>query len=281
MRNILQLTKVTKTLTSFVILIISFGFCSELYAQDITLSGVVKDADGEVLPGVTILQEGTSNGTITDAEGSFRLNVPSNAVLQVSYIGFQPQTIPVNGRTQIEISLEDDLAELEEVVVIGYGTQKKSHLTGAVSKVTNTKLDQLPVARVDDALIGQISGINIQATNAEAGGAPTITIRGVQSITGDSGPAVVVDGIIVDRDFLSNLDMNDIASFEVLKDAASAAIYGTEGANGVIMITTKDGQAGRTRFSYQTYVGRKEAHGSDDYRKNTADWVAFEQAQTG
>ncbi len=281
MRNILQSTKVTKTLISFVILIISFGFCLELNGQDIALSGVVKDANGEGLPGVTVLQEGTANGTITNADGSFRLNVPSNAILQVSYIGFQPQTIEVNGRTQIEINLEEDLAELEEVVVIGYGTQKKSHLTGAISKVTNERLDQLPVSRVDDALIGQISGINIQATNPEAGGAPTITIRGVQSIAGDSGPAVVVDGIIVDRDFLSNLDMNDIASFEVLKDAASAAIYGTEGANGVIMITTKSGQAGRTKFSYQTYVGRKEAHGSDDYRKSLKDWVAFEQAQTG
>ena len=130
-------------------------------------------------------------------------------------------------------------------------------------------------------LIGQVSGVNIQATNAEAGGAPTITIRGVGSITADSGPALVVDGVVVSSEFLGALDMNDVESFEVLKDAASAAIYGSEGSNGVIMITTKSGKEGKTKFSYQTYTGRKEAHGSDDYRKSVADWAKIEQAETG
>ncbi len=252
-----------------------------LSAQNTTITGKVVSEDGEGLPGVTILEQGTTNGTISDADGTYSINAPSNAVLVVSYIGFTTQIINVGGRTQIDVNLVTDVSELDEVVVIGYGTQKKSHLTGAISKVENKKLDQLPIARVDDALIGQVSGVNIQATNPEAGGAPTITIRGVGSITADSGPALVVDGIVVSSDFLSNLDMNDIASFEVLKDAASAAIYGSEGSNGVIMITTKNGQAGRTKFGYQTYTGRKEAHGSDDYRKSVADWVAFERAQTG
>lgn len=246
-----------------------------------TVTGNVVDENGEGIPGVTVVEKGTTNGAITDINGNYSVNVGSDATLVFSYIGFQTQEVAVGGQSTINVNLLVDLAELEEVVVIGYGTQKKSHLTGAISKVTNKKLDQIPVSRVDDALIGQVSGVNIQATNAEAGGAPTITIRGVGSITADSGPALVVDGIVVDSDFLSNLDMNDIASFEVLKDAASAAIYGSEGSNGVIMVTTKQGQGGKTQFSYQNYHGRKEAFGSDDYRKSVADWVAFEQAQTG
>ncbi len=252
------------------------------YGQDTqTVSGTITDEGGDGLPGVTILVKGGVDGTITDLNGEYSLDVKEDDVLTLSFIGYKTVDVPLNGRSTIDFQMEVDLEQLDEVVVVGYGTQKKSHLTGAISKVENKKLDQIPVARVDDALIGQVSGVNIQATNAEAGGAPTITIRGFGSVTADSGPAVVVDGIVVSSDFLSNLDMNDIASFEVLKDAASAAIYGSEGSNGVIMITTKSGKPGQTKFSYQGYVGRKEAHGSEDYRKSVADWVAFERAQTG
>ncbi len=252
------------------------------YGQDTqTVSGRILDEGGEGLPGVTVLVKGGVDGTITDLNGDFALDVKEDAVLTLSFIGYKTVDIPLNGRSTINYQMEVDLEQLDEVVVVGYGTQKKSHLTGAISKVENERLDQIPVARVDDALIGQVSGVNIQATNAEAGGAPTITIRGFGSVTADSGPAVVVDGIVVSSDFLSNLDMNDIASFEVLKDAASAAIYGSEGSNGVIMITTKSGKPGQTKFSYQGYVGRKDAHGSDDYRKSVSDWIEFERAQTG
>lgn len=278
MKYILQLRKWQQNAKLIVLALLCLASSSAL-AQG-TVSGKVTDANGEGLPGVTVRVQGSTTGTITDVDGNFTVAAASDAVLEISSVGFATQTVPVNGRTSIDVSLTEDVSELDEIVVIGYGTQKKSHLTGAISKVTNKKLDQIPLARVDDALIGQVSGVNIQATNAEAGGAPTITIRGVGSVTADSGPALVVDGIVVDSDFLSNLDMNDIASFEVLKDAASAAIYGSEGSNGVIMITTKSGISGETKFSYQTYVGWKEAHGSDDYRKSVADWVAFEQAET-
>ena len=250
------------------------------FAQQ-NVTGKVTDEDNVGLPGVTIKIEGTTTGTISDLDGNFKLTANSDDVLEISSIGYVKQSVPIGNQTTITVVLVEDISQLEEVVVIGYGTQKKSHLTGAISKVTNEKLDQVPVSRVDDALIGQVSGVNIQATNAEAGGAPTITIRGVGSITADSGPAVVVDGVVVSADFLGNLDMNDVESFEVLKDAASAAIYGSEGSNGVIMITTKSGQAGRTQFSYQTYTGIKEAHGSVDYKKSVADWLEFELAQTG
>lgn len=279
MKCLLQLGEM-KYITRLLVFTLAITTAMLASAQGV-VSGKVVDANGEGLPGVTVLEKGTSNGSITDINGMYSISAASDAVLVFNYVGFETQEIETGGRSSVDVNLLEDLQALEEVVVIGYGTQKKSHLTGAISKVENTTLDQLPIARVDDALIGRISGVNIQATNAEAGGAPTITIRGVQSVNADSGPAVVVDGVIVDRDFLSNLDMNDIASFEVLKDAASAAIYGTEGANGVIQIITKSGQDGQTKLSYQTYIGRKEAHGSDDYRKSVSDWVAFEQAQTG
>ena len=247
-----------------------------------TITGTVTSADdGMTLIGVNVLVKGTTSGTVTDLDGNFSIEANEGDILIFSYTGYEPQEVTVGNQRIINISLSEDITQLEEVVVVGYGTQKKSHLTGSVSKVENEKLDQIAVARVDDALIGQVSGVNIQATSAEAGAAPTITIRGFGSVNANSGPAVVVDGLVVSSDFLGNLDMNDIASFEVLKDAASAAIYGSEGSNGVIMITTKKGQAGKTQFSYETYIGRKDAFESENYKKSVADWAAKELAETG
>tara|TARA_R110002051_G_scaffold325766_1_gene430984 strand:+ start:20059 stop:23163 length:3105 start_codon:yes stop_codon:yes gene_type:complete len=255
---------------------------TQLFAQDTYgLSGIVIDANNVPIPGANIVVANTTRGTQTDFDGNFTIQVKSGDILRFSYIGYSTQTVAIVAQKTVSITLKEDASQLDEVVVVGYGTQKKSTLTGSISKVTNETLDQIAVSRVDDALIGQVSGVNIQATNAEAGGAPTITIRGVGSVTADSGPALVVDGIVVSSEFLSNIDMNDVESFEVLKDAASAAIYGSEGSNGVILITTKSGKAGKTKFSYQTYTGYKQAHGSDDYRKSVADWARVEQAATG
>ena len=218
-----------------------------LFAQDsYTVTGTVTGAnDKSPIPGATVLIVNTVKGVTTDFDGNYSIEVNKGDVLQFSFIGYVTQKFTISDQKTINVVLAEDLNQLDEVVVVGYGTQKKSHLTGAISKVVNESLDQIAVSRVDDALIGQVSGVNIQATNAEAGGAPTITIRGVGSITADSGPALVVDGIVVSSDFLGNLDMNDVESFEVLKDAASAAIYGSEGSNGVIMITTKSGKEGK------------------------------------
>ena len=269
-----------KTKLTLMVLLLINGL--QMMAQDgTTLTGTVVDAENVPVPGVNVIIVGTTTGTATDFDGNYTIQVKNGDVLQFSYIGFVTQNIIFNGQSTLNITLQEDAAQLEEVVVVGYGTQKKSTLTGSISKVVNEDLDQIAVSRVDDALVGQVSGVNIQATNAEAGGAPTITIRGIGSVTADSGPALVVDGIVVSSDFLGNLDMNDVESFEVLKDSASAAIYGSEGSNGVIMITTKSGKAGKTKFSYQTYTGYKKAHGSDDYRKSVADWAAIEQAATG
>ncbi|PCJ96068.1 MAG: SusC/RagA family TonB-linked outer membrane protein [Flavobacteriaceae bacterium] len=253
-----------------------------LFAQDsYELSGTISDEANVPIPGVNVIIVTTTRGTSTDFDGLFTIEVENGDVLQFSYLGFVTQTAVVSGQKTLNVLMIEDASQLDEVVVVGYGTQKKSTLTGSISKVTNETLDQIAVSRVDDALIGQVSGVNIQATNAEAGGAPTITIRGIGSVTADSGPALVIDGVVVSSEFLGNIDMNDVESFEVLKDAASAAIYGSEGSNGVILITTKSGKAGKTKFSYQTYTGFKNAHGSDDYSKSVADWAEIELAATG
>ena len=193
----------------------------------------------------------------TDFDGNFEINASEGDLLQFSYIGFKTQVVPLGSSSVLNIIMEYDDTLLDEIVVIGYGTQKRKNLTGAISKVKNENLDKIAVSRVDDALTGQVSGVNIQATEGEAGSDPTIRVRGTGSITSSSSPLIVVDGIVVDNDFLGNLDMNDIESFEVLKDASSAAIFGARGGNGVILISTKNGKEGRTKFTYNTYKGFK------------------------
>ena len=254
-----------------------------LFAQDsYTITGTVTSAsDQSPIPGATILIKGTTRGTSSDFDGNYSLEVKNGDVLQFSFIGFTTQTKTITGQLTLNVVMAEDNALLDEVVVIGYGTSKKSHLTGSISKVVNEKLDQIAVSRIDDALVGQVSGVNIQATEGEAGSAPTIRIRGTGSITGDSSPLIVVDGVVVDSDFLGSLDMNDVQSFEVLKDAASGAIFGSRGGNGVIMITTKEGKIGKTKFSYNFLTGFKEARQSDAYYNTVAETAAAELAATG
>ena len=265
----------------FFMVFLAFSFI--IFAQDgISIKGTVVSVEDNIpIPGVNVIVVNTKKGASTDFDGIYKIEAKSGDVIQFSYIGYETQTIVVSNQTTINVSLVEDVSALEEIVVVGYGTQKKSHLTGSISKVVNDNLDQIAVARVDDALVGQVSGVNISASNAEAGGAPTIRIRGTGSISSESGPAIVVDGIIVDSDFLGNLDMNDVESFEVLKDAASAAIYGSEGSNGVILITTKTGKEGKTKFNYDTFTGYKTAFQSEDYYRSLADWTAKELAETG
>lgn len=263
-------------------IIVMFIFCASMSAQDeVTINGTVSSkADGETIIGANVTIIGTQKGTSTDFDGNYQLTVKSGDIIQYSYVGFTTKAIPYVNQKTINVELEEANI-LDEVVIVGYGTQKKSHLTGAISKVKNENLDQIAVARVDDALVGQVSGVNISATEGEAGSAPTIRIRGTGSINGSSDPAIVVDGIVMDIDILSNLDMNEIASFEVLKDAASAAIYGSRGANGVILITTKNGKPGDTKFSYNTFTGIKSARHSDAYTQTLAQWSQKELASTG
>jgi TonB-dependent starch-binding outer membrane protein SusC len=231
------------------------------FAQDKrTITGKVTSAsDNSPIPGANVTIANSQTGVSTDFDGAFTISVATGDKLEISYIGYTTRTVVVANQSTINVSLSDGTNQLEQVVVVGYGTQKRGNVTGSVSKVTNKTLDQIPVARVDEALSGQISGINIQQTSPGAGAAPTIKVRGQGSISFDSNPLIVVDGIAVgnDSDFLGSIDMNTVESIEVLKDASSSSIYGSRGANGVIMITTKKGKEGVTKFSYNTYTGYK------------------------
>ncbi|MFT4534846.1 MAG: TonB-linked SusC/RagA family outer membrane protein [Saprospiraceae bacterium] len=245
------------------------------------ITGKVVDVDGVALIGVNILVQGTINGTISDIDGSFTLDANPGDVLVFTYVGFSEQLLTIGDDASYNVTMQIDGLVMDEIVVIGYGTQKKSHLTGAISRVSADDLAQLPVSRVDDALVGRVSGVNIASTEGEAGSAPTIRIRGTGSMVASSDPLIVVDGLIVDNDFLGSLDMNDVESFEVLKDAASSAIYGSRGGNGVILVTTKNGKDGKTKFSYNGYFGNKEARQSDAYYFSVADGAAAELAANG
>lgn len=280
MKNILLLSKrYQKHSFALLLMVWQVMIITPVLAQNIKVSGVVNSESNEPLPGVTIIIQGTAQGTVTDINGNFALEAASDAVLDFSFIGYLKQSISVNGRTSIDVALSPDVEQLEEVVVIGYGTQKKSHLTGAISKVENTNIDQIPVSRSDQALVGRVAGMNIQATGPDGvGSAPTIQIRGVGSITGGSGPLLVIDGVAVDSEFWSNIDMNDVASIEVLKDAASAAIFGSRGANGVVMITTKTGESGKTKFGYNGFYGWQDVKKNPDYNTSVADGIAAEMA---
>ncbi len=242
---------------------------------------VTSSQDGGPIPGVNVSVVGASGGASTDFDGNYTINASNGEVLQFSYVGFKTQLVTVGSEIQVNVVLELDNELLDEVVVIGYGTQSRAEVTAAVGKVKNEDLDQIAVGTAEEALVGQVAGLNIQATESEAGSAATITVRGVGSISGNSAPLLVVDGVVLESDFLSSIDVNDIQSVEVLKDAASASIYGSRAAGGVLLITTKEGKEGETKFSYNTFTGVKEAHKSEAYDTSVADWHRREQQALG
>ena len=226
------------------------------YAQEVKVTGTVTDKEtGETLPGVTVLVEGASNGTITDIDGVFTLNVPSeNAKLIFSFVGFTTQEIELNGRSVINVTMDIDIQSLEEVVVTGYGTQKKSVVTGAISSIKASDLESMPINRVEQALQGRTSGLTIAANSGQPGSSATVRVRGITSLN-NNDPLWVVDGVVVDNGGIGYLNQSDIASIEVLKDAASQAIYGARAAAGVILVTTKKGQKGSMKVSYNGFYG--------------------------
>tara|TARA_R110002126_G_scaffold132052_1_gene276035 strand:+ start:7465 stop:10713 length:3249 start_codon:yes stop_codon:yes gene_type:complete len=246
-----------------------------LIAQNGTvLKGTVTSAsDGIPIPGANVIVVGTSNGTTTDFDGKYEIKSKKGVVLQFSYLGYTTQTIIVGDQTTINISLAEDVAQLDEVVVIGYGDQKQKNVTSALTKIDAKEIQDVSVARVEDALQGRIAGLRIQTVASEAGGDPKITLRGPGSITGSSSPLIVVDGVVLgtDADILSSIDNNNIESISVLKDASSVAIYGSRGANGVIMVTLKQGVEGKTKFSYNTFTGYKFATDNKNFTFSVAE----------
>lgn len=211
--------------------------------QTFTVSGTVMDTDGQPLPGANIVEKGTTNGVTADFDGNFSINLNGdNAVLVVSYIGYATKEVVVNGQPIVNITLEESAAGLDEVVVVGYGQVRKKDLTGSVSRVDGDALENLPASRLDQALQGRAAGVNVTSVNGAPGARATIRIRGGNSISASNEPLYVLDGFVVGTDFdLNTINVNDVKSIEILKDATSISIYGSRGANGVILITTKSG----------------------------------------
>lgn len=233
-----------------------------------TITGRVTDDKGEGLPGVNVLLKGTTSGSTTNANGDYTLNIAeASGTLIFSYIGYATQEVAINGRTVVNISLQPDVKSLSEVVVVGYGTQKKSDLTGSVSSIKSEQITAFPASGVVQTLQGRAAGVQVQANNGEPGASFKVRIRGGTSINASSDPVYVVDGFIGGQ----IPPPEDIASVEVLKDASATAIYGSRGANGVIMITTKRGKAGKTRielsssYSYQTEINRLKLLNADQF----------------
>ncbi|HEV9035111.1 MAG TPA: TonB-dependent receptor, partial [Puia sp.] len=227
--------------------------------RNIVLTGrIVDEGKGTPLEGVSISIKGTNKGTLTDKDGNFRLDVPDkDAVLVISLIGYQTREETVGSRTDLQLTMVSQSQDLNDVVVVGYGTQKKSVVTGSISSVKSSDLDDQPVYRLEDALQGRASGLTIAASSGQPGSSSTVRVRGTTSING-SDPLYVVDGVPLDGGGLDYLNAADIESIEVLKDAATAAIYGARAAAGVILVTTKKGRAGQMRVSYDGYYGTQE-----------------------
>jgi len=264
-----------------------------------TIQGVVTDANGEPIIGANIMIEGTTTGTITDFDGRFTLDVPENATLQISYIGFVSQNVKVNGRKDITVKLVEDAKALDEVVVVGYGTMKKSDLTGSVSSITSDNFKLGTDLTPQQLMQGAFSGVNISQNSGKPGGSNTIRVRGGTSISASNDPLYVIDGVPISTsagvnqsnistattDFfdqepinpLSNINPNDIESINILKDASATAIYGSRGANGVIMITTKKGKAGVRQLDYSfnlgisTVANKLDVLTGDEYRQTVTD----------
>ena len=238
------------------IMLLSVLFATQANAQNLTVTGTVTDNLGPVI-GASIQVEGTSNGCITDIDGNYTLpNVPANATLVFSYIGYQTQKIAVGGKTKIDVKLAEDSQLLQEVVVVGYGVQRKSDLTGAVASVKAADaLKNTPTGNVSDALQGRMAGVSVLSGSGNPTEDNTIRVRGINSITAETGPLVVIDGFIGGS--LQSLNPSDIQSIEVLKDASATAVYGSRGANGVLLVTTKNPDKDKLTVSFNAFANIK------------------------
>jgi len=226
------------------------NFKAVISPPPITVSGQVNDAGGQPIPGVTIKLKGTTSGTQTDNGGKFTLQAPEDGTLVFSFLGYAEQSVPINGRTTINVTLVENAIGLQEVVAIGYGTQKRSEATGSSSSVSSKEIAKRPITQLSQALQGTISGVAVTSANGQPGQGPRVQIRGANSITGNTEPLYVTDGNIG----AAPDDPNDVESIEVLKDAASTAIYGSRGSNGVVLVTTKSGHSGKAHIDFNSWV---------------------------
>lgn len=227
---------------------------SYAFAQnEIQVNGVVKDQQGLPLPGVTVLIKNSTKGTTTNVDGVYKISAPQNGTLVISFLGFSTQEISINGKTSINVNLAEDISKLDEVVVIGYGTVKRKNLNYATSEVSSKSIEDRPITNLQQAIQGRAAGVTVSQSSGKPGGGLNLKVRGYGSLNGSNDPLYVVDGV----QLLSNdgLNPNDIENITILKDAAATAIYGANGANGVILITTKSGSANKTQVSVESYYG--------------------------
>ncbi len=260
-----------KTIKNLLMSFAGLLFVLSIHAQEKVLTGTVTDAPtGEVLPGATVIITGTTTGTTTDMDGKFSIRVPEGGKLSVAFIGYITEEIEMGSETDIEVLLRPDMAELEEVVVTGYSSVRKSNITGAISTVEASELSKMPVVGVDRALAGKVSGVRVNQATGAPGDDVSIRIRGVGTI-GNNDPLYVIDGIPT-KGALNIISPSDIESIAILKDASSAAIYGSRSANGVVVITTKKGVSGKQTVSYNGYYGVQK-HGKLTPMVNTAEYI--------
>lgn len=211
---------------------------------------------------------------ITDIDGRYQLNVKSGDVIEFSYLGYKTESVTLTNQKTLNITLNEDAEILGEVVVVGYGVRKKSHNTGAIAQVAGGEIAGIQASRVDEALAGKLPGVLIQNQDGTPGADPKIQIRAASSISGNSNPLIVVDGYPISGS-LATVNPNDIQSLKVLQDAASAAIYGSRGANGVILVTTKKGKSGKARLSYNAYASTSSRYVRDNINPNVNEWATI------
>ncbi|MBC8083820.1 MAG: TonB-dependent receptor [Hymenobacter sp.] len=253
-------------------LLVLLFFTRFAFAQTQSIAGKVTTADkNEPLPGVTVVVKGTTIGAGTNADGSFLLSVPNGTgTLVFSFVGYLTEEILIDGKTTINVSLRADNKALEEVVVVGYGTQKAGNVTGAITGITAKEIEERPVNRIENALVGQMPGVYVQTPSGEPGAELQIRVRGAASINAANDPLYVVDGVVVDN--LRGINPTDVANIEVLKDAASAAIYGSRGSNGVVLVTTKRGRKGPPVLQFSGFTGVQVVESKLDVQ-SAEEWI--------
>ena len=258
-----------------------FAVCAITVSAQNKVTGTVVDANGEAIIGASVIIKGTSNGSVTDFEGNFTINnVPAKGNLEISYIGYKTQTVALGGKTSFNITLQEDRQMLDEVVVVGYGVQKKSDVTGAMTSVSGEELNSRPVNNALEALQGKAAGVDI-TTNERPGQLGSIRIRGERSIGATNAPLYVVDGVpLMSASAIETLNPRDIETIDILKDASATAIYGSRGANGVVLVTTKQGKSGKMSVDYtgtltvSKIVDRSPSMSASDFI-NFRRWAAY------
>lgn len=228
------------------------------------ITGTVTDVAGIPVIGANVIEKGTSNGTVTDIDGNFAIEVENNAIIQITYMGYLPQDLSTAGATELTITLVEDTQSLDELVVVGYGTQKKVNLTGAVSQITSKDMEDRPVSNMSQILQGAIPNLNVHFSTGQPGVGGTLNVRGTTSING-GGPLVLVDGVPGD---INRINPYDVESVSVLKDAAASAIYGARGAFGVILVTTRNAKEGKMSITYNNNFGWASPTVSTDFLTN-------------